>query len=109
MSRLTEVGRKAERLANRRRRFVDIELLSVSGPALKVGPRRSTSDQAFATDDADVLAVCEDVEEGCFASTGRSHEGRELAGANVAVDVIEELALTARDRNRVAVETDERT
>lgn len=81
--------------------LVGVELFGVSGTALELGTKRATGDQAFAADHADVLAVGQHVEERRLARARRAHERRKLAGADVAKDVVEELALTAGDRDRV--------
>ena len=103
VSGLTEVCREAERFADGSGTLVSVELLGVGGATLELGTRRTTRNQTVTADDADILAVGQNVEKGRLSGTRGSHEGRELARANISENVVEELALTARNRDRVAV------
>lgn len=99
---LAQVRRVTERLADGRGVLVDVLLFDVRGATLELLAGRAACDEAVAADDTDSLAVREHVEERRLAGAGRSHERRKLARANVTEDVVEQLALTARDGDGVA-------
>lgn len=94
---LAEQGAEVERLADGRRLEVEVLLLDVARLALEGLVALEAVDQHLTRDDAHGHARREDVEERGLAGAGDAHEGREGAGLDPTVDVVEQSSLPALD------------
>jgi hypothetical protein len=71
---LTEVGREAESLADGLGVLVGVLLLDVGRSTLEFATRNATGDETVTTDDADSLAIGEDLKRKEAVSTSREEE-----------------------------------